>query len=91
MAAQENRSIAEVHERASRNLAPFVPDFDFDSFSGAVATITVVVEGVCFKGVGGWEGEGQLVPERPRGASTAPIYLGTDRAVCDFSPWCDDS
>lgn len=90
MVAQENKSIAEVHERDSRRIAtakypPFKPEFDADSFSGALATVTVAVEGVCFEGVAGWEVRRLVVSERPRGQGFAPSYLGNDRVVCDFS------
>ena len=95
MAAQlHNHTIHELHERESRRSRPskhgaFKPDFNGDSFSGALGTITVVIEGLCFEGAEGWTEVQMLMPERRRlssrlfGApSAAPILFGNDRAVC---------
>ena len=88
MAAQAfNKSIAEVFEHDAR----IKPRFDEDSFSGALGTITLIVEGLCVEGGEGWYERQIIVPEVPRiserlfwGASSAPIE-GNDRAVCDSS------
>lgn len=98
MAAQlHNHTIHEVHQRDFRRSRPFKhvafkPDFNEDSFSGALGTITVVIEGLCFEGAEGWTEVQMLMPERRRlssqlfGApSVAPILFGNDRAVCIFS------
>ncbi|CAD6581323.1 MAG: hypothetical protein ASARMPREDX12_000425 [Alectoria sarmentosa] len=94
MAAQlHNHTIHELHERESRRSRPskhgaFKPDFNGDSFSGALGTITVVIEGLCFEGAEGWTEVQMLMPERRRlssrlfGApSAAPILFGNDRAT----------
>ena len=79
-----NKSIDEVFEREAR----IKPRFDEDSFSGALGTITLIVEGLCVEGAEGWYEKQRIVPEvlriseRLRGASLAPI-VGNDRAVCD--------
>lgn len=82
----DNRSINDTHNRDSRRAtAKFRPAFNGESFASALGIITVVVEGLLIEGAGVGDGERRLIPERPRGSSRAPIYLGTDKAVCDFS------
>lgn len=89
MAAQAyNKTMDEVYQHDSR----IKPNFDNESFSGALGTITVSIEGLCLQGAKGWDEKQVLMPEVPRvserlfgGASIAPI-VGNDRAVCD-SPW----
>lgn len=91
MAAQAfNKSIDEVFEHDSR----IKPRFDEDAFSGALGTITLIVEGLCLEGAEDWYEKQIIVPEVPRiserlfgGASLAPI-VGNDRAVCTSSFLC---
>ena len=86
MAAQAfNKSMDEVFEHDAR----IKPRFDGDSFSGALSTITVVIEGVCLEGAEGWYEKQILMAEVPRvserllgGPSMAPI-VENDRAVSD--------
>ncbi|KAF6237694.1 hypothetical protein HO173_003895 [Letharia columbiana] len=78
----DNRSINDTHNRDSRRAtAKFRPAFNGESFASALGIITVVVEGLLIEGAGVGDGERRLIPERPRGSSRAPIYLGTDRAT----------
>ena len=92
MAAQGNRSIHEVHQRGFRpgkghSSASFEPEFNDESFSSALDTITLVIECMCFEGAEGWEEKQRLVPARPRGRGPHPpqVILRDDRAVCGFS------
>ena len=55
-------------------------------------TAKVVIEMLCYEGGGGWGERTGLEPERPRasdrllvGALRAPIIVGDDKAVGDFS------
>lgn len=90
----ENKSIHDVYERDARRTKPgkypsFKPEFDGDSFSGALHIVTGVIEALCFEGAEGWDGVQRLVPQRQRlsarllgGPSVAPVRFGSDRAVC---------
>lgn len=95
LAQAGNNSLREAYESSShpRNRQAFKPEFNEESFSSALATITVVVEGLCFEGAGGWEVKQRLVVDKPRltmkfllgQSSNPPELVGDDRAVSAFS------
>lgn len=78
------KPMREVYERDVQK-----PEFNEEAFSNALTTITVVIQGLCFEGAEGWDEVQRLLPARPRvsirlfgGPAIAPIYSGSDRAVC---------
>ena len=93
MATQrDNKSTHEVHQRGFRrgkghSSASFEPEFNDESFSSALDTITLVIECMCFEGTEGWDEKQRLVPARPRlqGPHPPQVILRDDRAVCGFS------
>ena len=92
LAAQlPGKSINYAHQQDARRSEnsqrpAFQPVFDGEAFSGALGTISVVLEGLCLQGAEGWDERVSLVRGKPRPgvkvARVPRVLLGSDRAVC---------